>query len=98
MEKYENWSKVLIEPSVMNDARLYAVETRLHQEEDIRIREYEYVRDLLKKLLYSFEQKDHNPIEIIQNEIATMDERHHQVFNTIPGIADSAGTPQPNMH
>ena len=40
----------------MNDARLYSVETRLNEEEEMRIREYEYVRDLLKKLLYSLEQ------------------------------------------
>ena len=30
MKKYENWSKVLIEPSSMNDARLYTLETRIH--------------------------------------------------------------------
>lgn len=40
----------------MNDARLYSVETRLNEEEEMRIREYEYLRDLMKKLLYSLEQ------------------------------------------
>lgn len=46
----------MIEPATMNDARLYSVETRLNEEEEMRIREYEYLRDLMKKLLYSLEQ------------------------------------------
>jgi len=56
MKKYENWSKVLIEPTSMNDARLFTLETRLYQEEDIRVKEYAYIRDVIKKLLFSFEQ------------------------------------------
>lgn len=30
MEKYQDWSKVLIEPSSMNDARLFSLEARMH--------------------------------------------------------------------
>jgi len=45
----------LIEPSSLNEARLYALETRMHEEEEIRIKEYEYVRDLMKKLIFSLE-------------------------------------------
>jgi len=56
MKKYENWSKVLIEPSSLNDARLYSLETRIHEEEDIRVKEYEFMRDFLRKFLYSFHQ------------------------------------------
>lgn len=55
-QKYADWSKILIEPTSLNEARLYALETRLHEEEDIRIKEYEYVRDLMKKLIFSLEQ------------------------------------------
>jgi hypothetical protein len=55
MEQYENWSKVLIEPSSLNDARLFMLETRIHQEEDIRVKEYEFLRDLIKKFIYSIE-------------------------------------------
>ena len=54
-QKYADWSKLLIEPTSLNEARLYAMETRLHEEEDIRIREYEYLRDLMKKLIFSLE-------------------------------------------
>lgn len=38
-QKYLDWSKILIEPSSLNEARLYALETRLHEEEEIRIKE-----------------------------------------------------------
>jgi hypothetical protein len=47
---------VLIEPASLNDARLFSLESRMHEEEEIRIREYEFVRDLLKKLIYSMEK------------------------------------------
>ena len=54
-DKYKDWQRILIEPATMNDVRLYSVETRLNEEEEMRILEYEIVRDLLKKLLYSLE-------------------------------------------
>ena len=47
----------------MNEARLFSVETRINEEEEMRIREYEYVRDLLKKLLYSLEQLNMSQID-----------------------------------
>lgn len=56
--KYTDWSKVLIEPQSLNDARLFAIETRCQEEEDVRIKEYNFLRDLVKKLIYSLEQKD----------------------------------------
>lgn len=55
MDKYQDWSKVLIEPSTMNEARLFSLESRIHEEEEIRIKEYEFLRDSIKKLIYSFE-------------------------------------------
>ena len=47
----------------MNEARLFSVETRINEEEEMRIREYEYVRDLLKKLCYSLEQVNMQQID-----------------------------------
>lgn len=57
-QKFKEWSKVLIEPATLNDARLYALEARLQEEEDIRIMEFNFLRDLTRKLIYSLEQKD----------------------------------------
>jgi len=54
-KKYDSWSKVLIEPQSLNDARLFALETRIHKEEEVRVGEYNYMRDMLKKLVYSME-------------------------------------------
>ena len=39
------------------------METRLNEEEEMRIREYEYMRDLMKKLLYSLEQVNMQQID-----------------------------------
>jgi hypothetical protein len=54
-QKYADWSKVLIEPTSLNEARLYALETRIHEEEEIRIKDHDYMRDVLKKLIFSLE-------------------------------------------
>jgi len=56
--KYSDWSKLLIEPTTINEARLFALETRVHEEEDMRIQEYDFLRDLMRKLLYSLEQSN----------------------------------------
>lgn len=54
--KYKDWSKVLIEPATMNDARVFALESRMEKEEEVRIYEYDFMKDLIKKLVYSLEQ------------------------------------------
>jgi len=40
----------------LNEARLFALESRMHEEEEIRIKDGEFVRDHLKKLIYSMEK------------------------------------------
>lgn len=62
-QKYADWSKVLIEPTSLNEARLYALETRIHEEEEIRIKEQEYMRDVIKKLIFSLEQTNLSNME-----------------------------------
>lgn len=61
--KYADWSKVLIEPTSLNEARLFALETRIHEEEEIRIKEQEYMRDVIKKLIFSLEQTNLSNME-----------------------------------
>ena len=54
--KFKDWSKVLIEPATMNDARVFALESRMESEEEVRIKEHEFTKDILRKLIYSLEQ------------------------------------------
>jgi hypothetical protein len=56
MKKYEDWSKVLIEPQTLNEARLYALETRIHEEEELRIKEFNRVKDYFTKLLFTLDE------------------------------------------
>ena len=53
----------------MNDARLFSLESRMHEEEEIRIKEYEFVRDLLKKLIYSLEKTNVSSIDGILGSV-----------------------------
>jgi hypothetical protein len=62
-QKYADWSKVLIEPTSLNEARLFALETRIQEEEEIRIKEQEYMRDVIKKLIFSLEQTNLSNME-----------------------------------
>lgn len=43
---------------------MFAIETRLHEEEEVRIKEFNFLKDLVKKLIYSLEQKD---IELMED-------------------------------
>jgi len=61
--KYNDWSRVLIDPMTVNDARLFSVESRITEEEEMRIKEYEYLRDMFKKLIYSLEQVNMQAID-----------------------------------
>ena len=54
--KYKDWSKVLIEPATMNDARVFALESRMENEEELRCNEFDFMKDLMRKLVYSLEQ------------------------------------------
>lgn len=40
----------------MNDARLFSIESRISQDEDLRTKEFDFVKELIKKLVYSLEQ------------------------------------------
>ena len=48
----------MIEPSSLNDARLFSLETRIHEEEDIRIKEFEKMRDIIRKLVYTIQENE----------------------------------------
>lgn len=63
MDKFQDWSKVLIEPATLNDARLYSLESRIHEEEELRIREFDFIKDLTKKLIYSLEQSSAGTVD-----------------------------------
>ena len=64
--KYHEWQKVLIEPLSVNNAKLFSFESRLNEEEELRIKEYNYLRDLMKKLIYSLEQSNMDSVEANQ--------------------------------
>ena len=66
--KYKSWSKVLIEPSSLNDARLFSLETRMQKEEDMRINEFMIMQDWVKKLLYALEQKSISEVQSLVNQ------------------------------
>lgn len=73
MDKYQDWSKVLIEPSSLNDARLYSLESRIHEEEEMRLKEFDFLKDLTKKLIYSLEQQSVNQVDGLAKISANVD-------------------------
>ena len=65
-QKYKEWSKVLLEPATINDARLFAVEARIEQGENIRLQEYGFLVDTMKKLAYSLESQSVQKLDLPQ--------------------------------
>ena len=52
----DQWVKMLIKPQELNQARLYAVETRIQENEQSKMREIDFIKETLKKLIYAMEQ------------------------------------------
>lgn len=48
----------MVEPASLNDARLFSLESRIHEEEEMRITEFDYLKEAIKKLIYSIEQNN----------------------------------------
>ena len=46
----------MIKPQELNQARLYSIDSRIKEGELTRIKDQQYVRDTIKKLIYAMEQ------------------------------------------
>ena len=51
----EQWVQMLIKPQELNQARLYAVETRISENEQMKMREVDFLKETIKKLIYAIE-------------------------------------------
>ena len=47
---------MLLEPTTMNDARLFALEARVDGEETLRLEEFAFLKDQIVKIVHSIEQ------------------------------------------
>jgi hypothetical protein len=47
---------MLIQPQELNKARLYAVETRIKENEENKMQEFDFLKDTVKKLIFAIEQ------------------------------------------
>jgi len=47
---------MIVQPQELNQARLYAVETRIKENEGNKLRDLEFVKETIKKLIYAIEQ------------------------------------------
>jgi len=47
---------MLIKPQELNQARLYTIESRIKENEDLKLSEVNFLKETLKKLIYAIEQ------------------------------------------
>ena len=57
-KRIEDWAKLLVKPQEVNQARLFAIDTRLKETEDFRVREAGFMKDIFRKLIYALEQTE----------------------------------------
>ena len=55
---------MLIKPQELNQARLYTIESRIKENEDLKLNEVNFLKETLKKLIYAIEQSQ---IPVIKN-------------------------------
>jgi hypothetical protein len=46
---------MLIKPQELNQARLYTIESRMKENEDLKLQEVNFLKETLKKLIYAIE-------------------------------------------
>lgn len=63
----------------MNQARLFAIDTRLKETEDFRVKEISFVKDAVRKLIFALEQAE------IQKSMATTTPTSAALVATSPG-------------
>ena len=51
----EQWVKMLVRPQELNQARLYAIETRIKENESHKLRDIDFLKETIKKLIYAIE-------------------------------------------
>ena len=56
-DRQEIWINRLIKPQENNQAKLYSIDTRIKEAEGNRIKDLDFLRDALKKLIYAMEQQ-----------------------------------------
>jgi hypothetical protein len=54
-KRIEDWAKLLVKPQEVNQARLFAIDTRLKETEDFRVKEISFLKDAVRKLIYALE-------------------------------------------
>jgi hypothetical protein len=53
---FDEFMNNVVKPQQLGEARLFSVETRLKEEEDLRILELSHMKDIVKKLIFAIEQ------------------------------------------
>ena len=46
---------MLVRPQELNQARLYAIETRIKENESHKLRDIDFLKETIKKLIYAIE-------------------------------------------
>lgn len=54
-ERIEEWAKLIVKPQELNQARLFAMDTRMKEGEEFRVKEVQFLKDTVKKLIFALE-------------------------------------------
>jgi hypothetical protein len=51
----QQWVQMLLKPQELNQARLFAVETRIKESEENKLRDVDFLKETIKKLIFALE-------------------------------------------
>lgn len=54
-KQQDQWVKMIIKPQELNQARLFAVETRIEENETMKVQNFDFLKETIKKLIYAIE-------------------------------------------
>ena len=57
-QRQDDWINTIIKPQEVNQARLFSIDARIKEGEMIRVKDQQFMKDTVKKLIYAMEQQN----------------------------------------
>ena len=97
----EDWALKVIKPAQSNEAKMFALEARIREEEDQRMQESNKAKDQLKKIIYALEQYGLGIVNK-ENQGGYSNDRYDKAFSEdeseeqsiLPPLVQRGATPQ----
>ena len=82
----DQWVTMLIKPQELNHARLYAIEARIQENEQMKMAEFDFLKDTVKKLIYAIEHNQFANLKALDVPTQSINDLNSQTHGQLPSL------------